>query len=126
MCQGTGEVILTMTNSGCIFCKIGAGEIPSEKIFDDRVAFAIRDLYPKAPTHLLVIPYEHVEALTDASDAQRATAAHCLEVAPGIAAREGIGTRGYRLVVDQGTESGQEVPHFNLHILGGRGMEAMG
>ena len=112
--------------AGCIFCKIGGGEIPSEKLFDDGVAFAIRDLYPKAPMHLLVIPYEHVEALTEASYAQRAAAAHCLEVAPGIAAKVGVGARGYRLVVNQGAESGQEVPHFHLHILGGRAMAGMG
>ena len=112
--------------AGCIFCKIGAGEIPSEKVFDDGKTFAIRDLYPKAPTHLLVIPYEHFEALADASDAQRAAAAHCLEVAPGIAAEAGVSARGYRLVVNQGAESGQEIPHFHLHILGGRALGVMG
>ena len=117
---------MAMTNPDCVFCKIGAGEVPSEKVFDDGKAFAIRDLYPKAPTHLLVIPYEHVEALADATDAERAAAAHCLEVAPGIAAEAGVSARGYRLVVNQGVESGQEIPHFHLHILGGRALGALG
>ena len=115
-----------MANQDCIFCKIGAGEVPSEKVFDDGRAFAIRDLYPKAPTHVLVIPYEHVEALTAGSDGQRAAAAHCLEVAPGIAAEAGVGEQGYRLVVNQGGDAHQEIPHFHLHILGGRSLGGMG
>ena len=108
----------------CIFCKIGSGDIPSDKLFDDGAAFAISDIAPKAPVHLLVIPYAHVEALTDAEDERRAAATHCLEVAPGIAAAAGVDS--YRLVVNQGVEAGQEVPHFHLHILGGRAMGAMG
>ena len=110
----------------CVFCKVGAGEILSEKVFDDGMAFAIRDLYPKAPTHLLVIPYDHVGVLEAESDVQRAVAAHCLEIAPRIAAAAGLGEMGYRLVVNQGAESGQEVLHFHLHILGGREMGSMG
>ena len=115
-----------MTSQDCIFCKIGSGEIPSEKVFDDGTAFAIRDLYPKAPVHVLLIPYAHVEALTDASDDQRAAAAHCLAVAPTVAEQAGVSSRGYRMVVNQGPESGQEVPHFHLHLLGGRAMGTMG
>ncbi len=110
--------------SDCIFCKIGSGDIPSEKVFDDATAFAIRDISPKAPTHLLVIPYQHVEALTDATDAQRDAVAHCLAVAPQIAAAAGV--QSYRLVANQGPDAGQEVPHFHLHILGGRPLGAMG
>ena len=110
--------------SDCIFCKIGSGDIPSAKVFDDATVFAIKDLYPKAPTHLLVIPYTHVEALTAAADAQRAAAAHCLLVAPQIATDAGLAS--YRLIVNQGTDAGQEIPHFHLHILGGRPLGAMG
>jgi len=110
--------------SDCIFCKIGNGDIPSEKLFDDGTVFAIRDLYPKAPAHLLVIPYQHVEALADATDAERAAAAHCLAVAPRIAGEAGAAS--YRLVANQGPDAGQEVPHFHLHILGGRSPGATG
>jgi histidine triad (HIT) family protein len=115
-----------MTQQDCIFCKIGRGDIPAEKLFDDGTAFAINDLNPKAPTHILVIPHAHVEALTQASDDQRAAAAHCMAVAPQIAEAAGVATRGYRLIANQGPESGQEVPHFHLHILGGRAMGGMG
>ena len=108
----------------CIFCKIGSGDIPSEKVFDDATVFAIKDIAPKAPTHLLVIPYAHVEALIDAADPQRAVAAHCLAVAPQITAAAGL--NNYRLIANQGADAGQEVPHFHLHILGGRQLGAMG
>ena len=67
----------------CIFCRIGRGEVPSEKVFDDATAFAIRDINPKAPVHLLLIPYAHVEALADATADEAAAAAHCFGVAPG-------------------------------------------
>ena len=108
----------------CIFCKIGRGEIPSTKLFDDGQAFAIKDINPKAPTHVLVIPYAHMGALTEASDALLDAAAHCLAVAPRVAKE--LGVRSYRLVVNQGADAGQEVPHFHLHILGGRRLGAMG
>ena len=112
-------------NEDCIFCKIGRGDIPSEKVFDDATAFAIRDVNPKAPVHLLVIPYAHVEALTDATAEEAAAAAHCLQVAPAVAQRAGLTPGGYRLVVNQGPDSGQEVPHFHLHVLGGRRLGPM-
>jgi histidine triad (HIT) family protein len=108
----------------CIFCKIGGGEIPSERVFDDGVAFAIRDIAPKAPVHLLVIPFAHVEALESTTDGGQLASAHCLEVAPGIATSAGL--ESYRLVVNQGADAGQEVSHFHLHILGGRRLGAMG
>ncbi len=106
-------------NDDCIFCKIGRGDIPSEKVFDDATAFAIRDINPKAPVHLLLIPYAHVEALADATDDEAAATAHCFEVAPAVARGAGLAPGGYRLVVNQGRDSGQEVPHFHLHVLGG-------
>ncbi|MCH7656354.1 MAG: HIT domain-containing protein, partial [Chloroflexi bacterium] len=83
----------------CIFCRIGRGEVPSEKVFDDATAFAIRDINPKAPVHLLLIPYAHVEALADATAEEAAAAAHCFEVAPGVARHAGLAPGGYRLVV---------------------------
>ena len=114
-----------MSEQDCVFCKIGRGEIPSEKLFDDGVVFAIRDIKPKAPVHVLLIPYAHVEALTAASEGQIEAASHCLSVAPAVAGSAGGCDGGYRLVVNQGPHSGQEVPHFHLHILGGRPMGSM-
>lgn len=115
-----------MVDPNCIFCKIAQGDIPAEKIYDDGTVFAIRDINPKAPTHVLVIPYEHVEALSDADPALVAAAAGCFEVAPRIARDLGVAETGYRLVANQGPDSGQEVPHFHLHILAGRRLGSMG
>ncbi len=115
-----------MADPNCIFCKIAQGDIPAEKLFDDGTVFAIRDIAPKAPTHILVIPHEHVEALAEADGALVGAAAHCLEAAPGIARELGVTGAGYRLVANQGPDSGQEVPHFHLHILAGRRLGPMG
>ncbi len=110
----------------CIFCRIRRGEIPSDKLFDDGMAFAINDINPVAPTHILVIPHAHVEALADASAEQAAAAAHCLAVAPAIAKQAGLAANGYRLAINQGADAGQEVAHLHLHILGGRRLGPMG
>ena len=115
-----------MAEQDCVFCKIARGDIPSEKVFDDGTAFAVRDINPKAPVHLLLIPYAHVEALTESTQLQMAAAVHCLSVAPAVAKEAGLDAGGYRLVVNQGRDSGQEVPHFHLHVLGGRRLSAMG
>ena len=115
-----------MADPNCIFCKIAQGDIPADKLFDDGATFAIRDIAPKAPTHVLVIPHEHVEALASAEASLVAAAARCLEAAPCIARELGIADAGYRLVANQGVDSGQEVPHFHLHILAGRRLGPMG
>lgn len=115
-----------MTEQDCIFCKIGRGEIPSDLLYDDGVVFAIRDINPKAPTHLLVIPHRHVGVLAGGHEDDLVAASHCLSAAPGIAAGVGLAHDGYRLVANQGEHSGQEVPHFHLHILGGHPLGAMG
>ena len=115
-----------MADPNCIFCKIAQGDIPADKLFDDGAVFAIRDINPKAPAHVLVIPHEHVEALADADAARVAAAARCLEAAPAIARELGVAETGYRLVANQGPDSGQEVPHFHLHVLAGRRLGPMG
>ncbi len=115
-----------MTEQDCIFCKLGRGDIPADKLFDDGAVFAIRDIEPEAPTHVLVIPHAHAGALAESPEETVSAAAHCLTVAPGIARELGLGESGYRLVANQGPDSGQEVPHFHLHILGGRRLGAMG
>ncbi len=117
------EVLVTMED--CIFCNIGSGNTPADKLYDDGVVFAIRDKYPKAPVHLLVIPHGHIGPLASADSQALETAAHCLSVAPQLARAAGVDSRGYRLVVNQGPDSGQEVPHFHLHILGGRRLGPM-
>ncbi len=115
-----------MTEQTCIFCKLGHGDIPAEKLFDDGAAFAVHDISPKAPVHVLVIPHAHIEELVAATDEQRAAAAHCLAVAPRIARQLDLAATGYRLVANQGPDSGQEIPHFHIHLLGQRSLGAMG
>ena len=114
-----------MAERDCIFCKLGRGDVPADKLYDDGTVFAIRDVGPKAPLHVLVIPHAHVGALADSPELAE-SAARCMAAAPGIARDQGAADSGYRLVANQGPDSGQEVPHFHLHILGGRKLGAMG
>jgi len=110
----------------CIFCKIGRGESPSELLYRDDTAFVIRDINPRAPTHLLVLPFEHVTYLASFTPDREALLGHLVLVAREMAQREGLAESGYRLVINQGSDSGQEVPHLHLHVLGGRRLVAMG
>lgn len=115
-----------MADLNCVFCDISQGKIPSNKIFEDGELFAVLDINPKAPEHILVIPHIHVEDLSLSSAREIDAVASCLKRAPQIAKERGLSRSGYRLVVNQGVDSGQEVPHFHLHILGGRRLQMMG
>jgi histidine triad (HIT) family protein len=110
----------------CIFCKIGRGEIPSELLYRDDTAFVIRDINPRAPTHLLVLPFEHVTYLASFTSEREALLGHLALVAKEMAQQEGLTESGYRLIINQGSDSGQEVPHLHLHVLGGRRLGALG
>ncbi|PZC46640.1 MAG: histidine triad (HIT) family protein [Chloroflexi bacterium] len=110
----------------CVFCKIGAGDIPSTMLHKDEDVYVIADINPKAPTHLLIIPLEHVGALTDDAPGRTAVLGRMVEVASEMAKQEGIASSGYRLIINQGPDSGQEVPHLHLHLLAGRRLGAMG
>ncbi len=107
-------------NAPCLFCRIVAGEIPSTKVYEDELTFAFRDLNPVAPTHVLVVPKQHiVGADTITADDGDAVAAMFL-AAHAIAKAEGIAETGYRTVFNVGAESGQTVMHLHLHVIGGR------
>jgi len=106
-----------VTIADCIFCKISRGEMPSEMVYDDGVTFAIRDIAPAVPVHLLVIPFVHLEPLAGLTPLGKTALAHCWEMVPEIATKAGL--ESYRLVVNQGTDAGQEVPHYHIHLLGG-------
>ncbi len=110
----------------CVFCKIRNGEIPSDILIRDERCFVIRDIAPVAPTHLLVIPLEHFTSLSELRPEMRDTVGAMFEAARDAAAAEGIAESGYRLVINQGEDSGQEVPHLHMHVLGGRRMRALG
>lgn len=102
----------------CLFCKIIAGVIPSSKVYEDDTVFAFRDIAPQAPTHILVIPKEHIPSVNGITPDNSAVVAHIFEVIPQIAAAEGL-TGGYRVVSNCGDHAGQTVHHLHFHILGG-------
>jgi histidine triad (HIT) family protein len=110
----------------CIFCKIVAGEIPSEKIYEDEHMIAIRDIHPLAPTHLLLIPRKHVATLNDIPDLGDGALAALLRAASSLAGKEGVSEEGYRVVINCNRAAGQEVFHLHVHVMGGRPMGRMG
>ena len=109
----------------CIFCKINRGEIPSDVLYRDDDCFVVRDIAPKAPVHLLIIPTAHFTYLSGLSSDFEPVIGRMFAAASEMAAREGVGDSGYRLVVNQGSHSGQEVPHLHLHLLGGKPLGGM-
>ena len=109
--------------SDCIFCKIAAGDIPSQKVFEDNSVVAFKDLSPQAPVHVLIVPKKHVQSVAQLSAVDKELIAHVfVDVAPKLAAELGIADTGFRLVVNTGDEGGQTVNHLHVHLLGGRKM----
>ena len=111
---------------GCIFCKIRDGEIPSDMLYRDDDCFVIRDINPAAPTHLLIIPTRHFTYLSGLTAEFLPVIGRMFAVTKQMAECEGIAESGYRLIINQGNDSGQEVPHLHLHLIGGRRLGAMG
>lgn len=111
-----------MSEENCLFCKIIIGEIPGEVVHQDDHALVIRDINPQAPTHLLVIPREHIESLDDASQKDEAMLGHLLRIGARVANSEGLGESGYRTVINTGAGAGQSVFHLHVHVLGGRAL----
>jgi histidine triad (HIT) family protein len=105
----------------CLFCRIATGEIPATKIHEDDLVFAIRDINPQAPTHVLVMPLAHVVSAADLAEADAPLLSRLFSVAARIAADDGLGN-GWRLVTNVGPDAGQSVPHLHVHLLGGRAM----
>ena len=103
----------------CIFCKIVAGEIPSNKVYEDEQVLAFRDIAPMAPTHILVIPKTHIGSVAEITAENSRLIAHIFEVIAKVAAAEGL-EDGYRVVSNCGAHAGQTVQHLHFHILGGR------
>ena len=111
-----------MSEDNCLFCKIIAGEIPGDFVHQDDSCVVIRDIQPQAPTHLLVIPREHLESLEDASQKDEGLLGHLLRVGARMANDLGHGESGYRSVINTGAGAGQSVFHLHVHVLGGRPM----
>ena len=108
------------TDPNCLFCKIAAGEIPAQLVYEDDRAVAFRDINPQAPTHVLVIPREHLASLADAGEGQESLLGHLLLAAARVARAGGLTEAGYRAVINNGAGAGQSVFHLHLHLLGGR------
>lgn len=105
----------------CLFCKVVRGEVPATVVArtDDTIAF--RDIDPRAPTHVLVIPTEHVRAVRDAEgDQGRQLLGRVFQAAAAVATQEGLDKDGYRLVTNTGLDAGQSVDHLHVHVIGGR------
>lgn len=104
----------------CIFCKIAAGEIPSTSVYEDDVCVAFNDLSPQAPTHILLIPREHIDSLDKAAKGSTDTLGHLLLSAAEIAREKGFAENGYRVVINTNSDGGQTVFHLHVHLLAGR------
>jgi histidine triad (HIT) family protein len=104
----------------CIFCRIVAGEVPSEIVYQDKDFLAFRDISPQAPKHVLIIPKTHITCLAQLTEGQQDIAGRLIILAKDLAEKEGIAKSGYRLVINYGPEGGQLVPHLHLHLIGGR------
>ncbi|HKO95487.1 MAG TPA: histidine triad nucleotide-binding protein [Pyrinomonadaceae bacterium] len=111
-----------MAEPNCLFCKIIAGEIPGDFVHQDDRAIVIRDINAQAPTHLLVIPREHIESLDDASQRDETLLGHLLRVGARVANQAGLDESGYRTVINTGAGAGQSVFHLHVHVLGGRAL----
>jgi histidine triad (HIT) family protein len=104
----------------CLFCKIAAGQIPAKTVFSNDKILAFRDIGPRAPTHILVIPKKHIATLNDVKPEDAALVAGLIQVASDVARAEKIDQSGYRLVVNCNGDGGQSVYHLHVHLLGGR------
>ena len=111
-----------MYDSTCVFCKIAAREIPSEILRESDRVVAFRDLDPKAPTHILLIPKDHIGSLEDLTDDHGAMLADIVQASAHLARTEGIDQTGWRFVSNVGPDAGQSVFHLHFHLLGGRKM----
>ena len=108
--------------ANCLFCRIGRGEIPADKVHEDDLIVAFRDINPKAPTHILLIPRQHIDSAADLAETDAEMLGRLFAVAAKLARDAGIADRGFRLVTNSGPAAGQSVDHLHFHLLGGRSM----
>jgi histidine triad (HIT) family protein len=106
----------------CLFCKIVAGQIPATIVFQDDHVVAFRDITPRAPTHVLIVPRRHIASLNDLVADDDALVGEMVRAAATIARKEGLADRGYRTVFNCNADAGQTVFHIHLHLLAGRGL----
>jgi len=111
-----------MSEENCLFCKILAGEIPADIVYESDTAIAFRDINPQAPTHVLIIPRKHISTINDIENDDQAIVGSLYSAAREIAAAEGLSDAGYRTVMNCNEAAGQTVFHIHLHLLGGRAL----
>ena len=107
--------------SDCLFCKIIAGDIPSNKVYEDDFCYAFNDIAPQAPVHFLVIPKAHIASVAGVNEENSAVVAHIFEVIAGLVKTLGM-EEGYRVVTNCGKDGGQSVPHLHFHVLAKRSL----
>ena len=104
----------------CLFCRVAAGEIPASIVYEDTRLIAFKDINPQAPTHILVIPRQHIASLNDLGPEDEALVGEMTRRAAAIAKEEGLAERGYRVLFNCNADAGQTVFHIHLHLVGGR------
>ncbi|MBN1493346.1 MAG: histidine triad nucleotide-binding protein [Candidatus Omnitrophica bacterium] len=107
-------------NGSCLFCKIVKGDIPAKIVHQDADVVAFHDIKPQAPTHVLIVPRQHIAKIDDITEFDQLTIGKLVHAGKVVASKLGINHEGYRLVFNNGPAAGQEVYHIHLHVLGGR------
>ncbi len=108
-----------MSDPDCLFCNILAGDVPAEIIYESDTVIAFRDINPRAPMHVLIVPREHISTINDIDTEHEAIVGSLFTAARDIAAQEGVAEEGYRAVMNCNSDGGQSVFHLHLHVLGG-------
>ncbi len=113
-------------SADCIFCKIIAGEIPSKQVYKDDLVTAFHDINPVAPVHVLIVPNAHIPSVAAVESDHEAVLGHMFTVARQVAEQLGVAESGFRLVVNTGSDGGQDVFHLHMHLLGGKRLGRLG
>jgi histidine triad (HIT) family protein len=113
-------------SDNCLFCEMASGAMAVPKLHDDDLVFAIRDINPRAPTHLLIIPKQHIPDARDTTPDHGPTLGRMFAAAAALAESEGLSKRGYRLAFNVGEDAGMTIPHLHMHLVGGRHLGAEG
>jgi histidine triad (HIT) family protein len=113
-------------SDGCLFCRMASGEMDVQKVHEDELVFVIRDINPRAPVHLLVIPKEHIADGRVVEDEHGVVLGRMFAVSARLARAEGLSKRGYRIAFNVGEDAGMTIPHLHMHVIGGRALGAEG
>ena len=115
-----------MTTRDCVFCQIPQGDADGQMVYRDDRVYVIKDITPRAPVHLLIIPVQHLASLAYVGAGQVPVMGHIFVVAEEMARREEVTLSGYRLILNQGPDAGQVIEHAHMHLLGGKKLPALG